>query len=80
MIEYFDTYVRTDDGFLAVKGDFVCICRRNGIGGSYSAVFYRNRHPRTVAVALGGRIRWCQEMAVKRMKVLNDTGDSHDSN
>ena len=70
MIEYFDTYVRFNDGFVAVKGEFVCICKERY--DSYDVAFYRNRqsHKRAIAVCLGGNIRWCREHAVNSMKKL----------
>jgi len=70
MIEYFDIYVRFDYGFVAVKGEFVCVCKERC--GSYDVAFYRNRQPhkRAIAACLGGNIRWCREHAVKRMKKL----------
>lgn len=71
MIEYFDTYVRIDSGFIAVKGDFVCFCKERL--GSYDVFFWRNRqtHKRPIAACLGDNIRWCRESAVERMKILN---------
>ena len=71
MIEYFNTYVRIDNGFIAVKGEFICICRLEH--GRCEAIFYRNRqqHKRAIAGCFGSNIRWCREKAVQRMKILN---------
>ena len=67
-IDYFDTYVRTDTGFVAVKDDFVCICTER----THEVLFYRNRQGsrRCIAYCGGGSMRWCRERAVEQMKKL----------
>lgn len=71
MIEYFDKYVRFDYGFVAIKGEFICICKTEY--GHTNAFFYRNRQTsnRPIAACFGDNIRWCREHAVRRMKILN---------
>ena len=76
MIEYFDTYVRLKDGFIAVKGEIVCLCRiEHGRG---DVAFYRNRnsHSRALAVCLGSNLRWCRERAVETMQRLTEETDA----
>ncbi len=76
-IEYFDTYVRHSNGFIAVKGEFVCICQFD----RGQACFYRNRqmHQRPIASAHATTSpkdrRWLRETAVERMRKLNDGAD-----
>jgi len=74
MIEYFDTYVRTKGGFVAVKDDLVAICDKRGLmNNTYQACIYRNRqtHTRPIYYIGQGTIRWVRESAVDAMKGLH---------
>ena len=74
MIEYFDTYVRTEKGFVAVKGDLVAICDKRGIlEDTYQVCIYRNRqtHTRAIYYIGGGPRRWVREHTVEAMKGLH---------
>ena len=75
MIEFFDTYVRTKKGFVAVKGDLVAICDMRGLTEhTYQACIYRNRqtHTRALYYIGGGSRRWVREHAVAAMRKLHD--------
>lgn len=74
MIEFFDTYVRTEAGFVAVKDDLVAICTKRGIlEDTYQACIYRNRqtHTRAIYYIGTGRRRWVRESTVDAMKGLH---------
>lgn len=71
MIEFFDTYVRTEKGFVAVKGDQVAICDKRGLmENTYQCCIYRNRqtHTRALYYIGGGTRRWVREAAVAAMR------------
>jgi hypothetical protein len=75
MIEFFDTYVRTKDGFVAVKGDLVAICDKRGLmGHTYQACIYRNRQTHTRAIYYIGQSsrRWVREATVTVMRKFHE--------
>lgn len=68
MIKRFDTYVLTDRGFIATKGDLVFHCYQYGVvRNSFEVALYTNKqkHKRARAWAGSGDIRWCREAAVR---------------
>jgi len=74
MIEFFDTYVRTKNGFVAVKDDLVAICDKFGLlESTYQVCIYRNRqtHTRPIYYIGRGRRRWVREATVDAMKGLH---------
>ncbi len=75
MIEYFDTYVRTDRGFIAVKDDLVAHCwKRGSYDDSFVASVYRDRQKskRPIAHASGGTVAWCREAIIGSMKRIKE--------
>ncbi|MDK1039724.1 MAG: hypothetical protein QGD91_12600 [Actinomycetota bacterium] len=74
MIDYFDTYVRTKDGFVAVKDDLVAICDMRGImKDTFQVCIYRNRQKNTRPIYYigSGTRRWVRESTIDAMKGLH---------
>ena len=69
MIEYFDMYVGTDDGFVATKDDLIVIGKRQSTD-YFTVHFYRNRQKskRPIGSIGGSTRRWCREEAVSGTK------------
>ena len=71
-IEYFDMYVRTDDGFIATKGDKIIQCYWTA-GMDYGVAIYKDRQKsnRCLAYAGGGSVEWCRKAVIKQLQRLD---------